>query len=51
MSSFHKLSIKAIKRETSKAISISFNIPENLKDTFKFKAGQYITLKTEIDGK
>ncbi|GAA4891217.1 ferredoxin--NADP reductase [Flaviramulus aquimarinus] len=50
MSSFHKLSIKTIKRETDKAISISFNIPENLKDTFAFKAGQYITLKTEIDG-
>jgi len=50
MSSFYKLSIKEIKRETSKAISISFNIPEHLKDTFAFKAGQYITLKTEIDG-
>ncbi|MDO6759768.1 ferredoxin--NADP reductase [Tamlana sp. 2_MG-2023] len=50
MASFHKLSVKNITRETSKAISISFNIPENLKDTFAFKAGQYITLKTEIDG-
>ncbi|WP_298499170.1 ferredoxin--NADP reductase [uncultured Algibacter sp.] len=50
MSSFHKLSVKNIKRETEKAISISFNLPENLKDTFAFKAGQYITLKTEIDG-
>ena len=50
MSSFHKLSIKNIKRETSKAISISFNVPENLKDTFTFKAGQYITLKTILDG-
>ena len=50
MSSFHKLSVKAIKRETDKAISIAFNIPENLKDAFAFKGGQYITLKTEIDG-
>lgn len=50
MSSFHKLSVKNINRETDKAISISFNIPENLKDTFAFKAGQYITLKTEING-
>lgn len=50
MSSFHKLSVKNIKRETDKAISISFNVPENLKDTFTFKAGQYITLKTEING-
>jgi len=50
MSSFHKLSVKNIKRETDKAISISFNLPENLKDTFAFKAGQYITLKTAING-
>ncbi len=50
MSSFHKLTIKEIKRETSKAISITFNIPENLKSIFVFKAGQYITLKTVIDG-
>lgn len=50
MSSFHNLSVKNISRETDKAISISFNIPENLKETFAFQAGQYITLKTEIDG-
>ncbi|WP_298237171.1 ferredoxin--NADP reductase [uncultured Algibacter sp.] len=50
MSSFHTLSVKTIKRETEKAISISFNLPENLKDIFSFKAGQYITLKTEVDG-
>ncbi len=50
MSSFHNLSIQNIKRETKNAISITFNIPENLKETFAFKAGQYITLKTVIDG-
>ncbi|TWO33962.1 ferredoxin--NADP reductase [Seonamhaeicola sediminis] len=50
MSSFHKLSVKNIKRETNKAVSISFNVPENLKEQFTFKAGQYITLKTTING-
>ncbi|WP_299548745.1 ferredoxin--NADP reductase [Seonamhaeicola sp.] len=50
MSSFHKLSIKNIKRETDKAVSISFNLPENLKDIFAFKAGQYITLKAKVNG-
>ncbi|MEW4922401.1 ferredoxin--NADP reductase [Algibacter sp. 2305UL17-15] len=50
MSGFHKLSIKNITRETDKAISISFNLPENLKETFSFKAGQYITLRTTIEG-
>ena len=50
MSSFHNLSIKNITRETDKAISISFNVPSNLKDSFSFKAGQYITLKAIVDG-
>lgn len=51
MSGFHKLTIKDIKRETEKAISLSFDLPQALKNDFAYKAGQYITLKTEIDGK
>ncbi|WP_303316543.1 ferredoxin--NADP reductase [Flavivirga abyssicola] len=50
MSSFHKLTVATIKRETNDSISIAFDIPENLKDTFTFIAGQYITLKTVING-
>ncbi|MGB3605684.1 MAG: ferredoxin--NADP reductase [Psychroserpens sp.] len=50
MSQFHKLSIKEINKETNKAVTISFDIPQELKDTFAFKAGQYITLKTHING-
>lgn len=47
---FYPLQIKDIYRETDKAVSISFNVPKQLKDLFSFKAGQYITLKTSIDG-
>ena len=36
MSTFHKLSIKEITRETSKAISICFDVPEHLKDDLFF---------------
>ncbi|KJD34126.1 flavodoxin reductase [Tamlana nanhaiensis] len=50
MASFYNLSIKNITRLTDKAVSITFNLPETLKDTFNYKAGQYITLKTTIDG-
>lgn len=49
MASFHKLKIASITRETSKAVKVSFNVPEHLKADFNFKAGQYITLKTEIN--
>lgn len=50
MSGFHTLSVKNITRETDKAVSISFNLTDNLKSEFSFKAGQYITLKTTING-
>ncbi|MCB4798344.1 ferredoxin--NADP reductase [Neotamlana laminarinivorans] len=50
MSSFHNLSIQTIYRLTDKSVSITFNLPDNLKDTFSYKAGQYITLKTNING-
>ncbi|WP_047549358.1 ferredoxin--NADP reductase [Psychroserpens sp. Hel_I_66] len=50
MSQFHKLSIKDITKETENAVTISFDVPQELKDTFQFKAGQYITLKTNLNG-
>ena len=45
MSQFHSLIIKSIERVTDKSVAITFDIPENLKEKFSFKAGQYITLK------
>tara|TARA_B100000787_G_scaffold153966_1_gene128480 strand:- start:5991 stop:7037 length:1047 start_codon:yes stop_codon:yes gene_type:complete len=50
MSTFHKLSIKNYIRETSNAVSLVFDVPEDLRANFRFKAGQYITLKTIING-
>lgn len=50
MSHFHTLTIKELKRETDKAVTISFDVPELLKNDFKFTAGQYITLKTTLNG-
>ncbi|WP_417859704.1 2Fe-2S iron-sulfur cluster-binding protein [Winogradskyella sediminis] len=50
MSQFHALTIKSIAKVTDQSVAITFDIPENLKETFSFKAGQYITLKTTING-
>ncbi|MGV8945162.1 MAG: 2Fe-2S iron-sulfur cluster-binding protein [Lutibacter sp.] len=50
MLKFHSLIVKDIKKETSDAISLNFDIPKELKTDFKYTAGQYITLKKEIDG-
>lgn len=48
MSSFYSVTIKEIKQETASAVSVVFDIPENLKENFTFISGQYITLKTLI---
>ena len=50
MSTFNKLTIKDIRRETPGAVSIAFDVPDNLKDDYKYIAGQYINLKTEYEG-
>jgi len=50
MSNFHPLKIKNIIRETTEAVSIVFDVPENLKKDFSFVAGQYVTLKAIING-
>ena len=46
---FYKLAIKEIIRETPDAVSIEFNIPEELKSIYTFKSGQYITLKLTLN--
>ena len=50
MSQFHTLSIQTITRETPSAVSITFDVPTNLQDNFRFQAGQYITIKATVNG-
>jgi ring-1,2-phenylacetyl-CoA epoxidase subunit PaaE len=47
---FHALSVRDVRRETANAVSIAFAVPSALADLFAFKAGQYLTLKAEING-
>ncbi|MEX1003342.1 MAG: 2Fe-2S iron-sulfur cluster-binding protein [Crocinitomicaceae bacterium] len=47
---FHTLTIKDIQKETADTVSISFNIPEDLKENYQFIPGQYLTLKAMLDG-
>lgn len=51
MSSFYKLQIKEVKHETEQAVSIVFNVPDELKPAYRFVAGQYVNLKLTLDGK
>lgn len=47
---FHSLTIAEINRETEDAVSIAFDIPESVQDQFQYLSGQYLTLRTEING-
>ncbi|MEA3014930.1 MAG: ring,2-phenylacetyl-CoA epoxidase subunit PaaE [Sphingomonadales bacterium] len=48
--SFHTLTVADVVDETAEARSIRFAVPEDLRETFKFKPGQHLTLKAEIGG-
>ena len=45
MSVFHSLTIKDIIQETSESVSFSLEVPDTLKEIFRFKPGQYLTFK------
>ncbi len=47
---FYTLNIKEITKETNDTVSISFDVPNELEDTFTFLPGQHLTLKTQING-
>ena len=47
---FFQLEVKEVITETSDCVSIKFEIPENLKETFQYTQGQYLTLKFNING-
>jgi ring-1,2-phenylacetyl-CoA epoxidase subunit PaaE len=47
---FHRLAVADLRRETPDAISMSFAIPDELADDYAFAPGQYLTLRTMLDG-
>ncbi|KGM32919.1 1,2-phenylacetyl-CoA epoxidase subunit PaaE [Inquilinus limosus] len=47
---FHCLTIRNIRRETTDAVSIAFDVPGELDADYRFTPGQYLTLRASIDG-
>lgn len=47
---FYDLKVKQLKKETADATSITFDIPEEHKEIFKYLPGQYLTLKFTLKG-
>ncbi len=47
---FHDLPVSNITSEAAGAVAITFQVPEDLRSGFNFKAGQFLTLRASIDG-
>ncbi len=47
---FHPLRVRAVEPDTAEAVIVSFEVPPELRATFGFIQGQYLTLRQQIDG-
>ncbi|MEI8171665.1 MAG: 1,2-phenylacetyl-CoA epoxidase subunit PaaE [Rhodoferax sp.] len=47
---FHDLSVARVSPEAAGSVAITFTIPPNLRETFAFQPGQYLTLRSTING-
>lgn len=47
---FYDLIVSNVVRETADAISITFQVPDDLLGTFLYKSGQYLTVRVVVDG-
>ena len=47
---FHRLAVNDLRRESADAVSMTFAIPRELADDYHFVPGQYLTLRTTMDG-
>jgi ring-1,2-phenylacetyl-CoA epoxidase subunit PaaE len=50
MPRFHRLAVNDLRRESPDAVSLTFAIPRELQDDYSFEPGQYLTLRTVMDG-
>ncbi len=50
MAEFHNLKVADIYKETKDCVVVAFDIPDELKETFRYRQGQHLTLRKEING-
>jgi ring-1,2-phenylacetyl-CoA epoxidase subunit PaaE len=43
---FHALTVREVRRDTDDAVVVSFDVPGELADSFRFSPGQYLTLRS-----
>src|SRR3981189_3884198 len=47
---FHRLVVSDLRRESADAVSLTFAIPPELADDYRFAPGQSLTLRTTMEG-
>jgi ring-1,2-phenylacetyl-CoA epoxidase subunit PaaE len=47
---FHSLTVHNVQAETADAISVSFLIPDPLREAYRFREGQFLTLSATVGG-
>ncbi len=47
---FHPLKIRGVRPDTDEAVIVSFDVPDELSESFRFTQGQHLTLRNTIDG-
>ena len=45
---FFSLKVKDVRPETNDCVSVALEVPDELKDIFRFAPGQYLTFKKHI---
>lgn len=47
---FYNLKVSQVRQETVDCVSVALEVPQDLKETFRFDAGQYLTFRMPMNG-
>ena len=47
---FHPLRVKSVRPDTDEAVIVSFDVPDDLSEAFRFTQGQHLTLRNTVEG-
>ena len=48
---FHPLRVATVDRLTDEAVAVTFEVPDDLADSFSYLPGQHVTVRKDIDGR
>ncbi|MEY2688847.1 MAG: hypothetical protein RL375_3045, partial [Pseudomonadota bacterium] len=47
---FHPLRVASVSPDTDESVVVTFDVPADLRDTFAYRPGQYLTLRADVAG-